>query len=173
MSPEAISDMSISTSSTISIPKLADDGSNWMDYESKAQNAMGSKGLIRYIDDSVVEPKMYDILNGVVMSKTVTTAAQPEIPATTTAAAVPAVVGSVSGTPATNAKIEAHNTLINAYWTKEYSEQHIITNSVSPRLGALIQTMSSSAAMWAAVKVDATDKSQMFMVDAKARLQNM
>lgn len=171
MSPDTMSDISISTNSTISIPKLADDGSNWIDYESKARNAMGSKGLIRYLDGLVVEPKAYETINGVVMSKTVVTPAQPEVPATDTTPAVPAVVGSVSGTPATDAEIEAQNVLVDAYWTKEYSARHIITNSVSPRLGAVIQSMGSVAIMWATVKADATDKSQMFMVDA--RLQNM
>jgi len=106
------------------------------------------------------------VVNGVIMSKVVVTPSQPAIPATATDPEVPAVVGSVSGTPATDAEVEARNVLVDAFWTKEYSARHIITNSVSPRLGAMIQGMSSAAAMWAAVKADATDKSQMFMVDA-------
>lgn len=132
MSPEAMSDVSISTSTTISIPKLADDGSNWIDYESKARNAMGSKGLIRYLDGLVVELKVYEEVGGVTMSKVVVTGAQAVVPQMSTAQAIPAVVGTISGTPATDAEIEARNVLIDTYWTKEYSARHIITNSVSP-----------------------------------------
>ena len=30
---------------TLVVPKLHDDGSNWSDYEPRIQNAMGAKGL--------------------------------------------------------------------------------------------------------------------------------
>lgn len=50
MSPESVPTGSFSTGTTLTIPKLADDGSNWVDFEAKARNALGSKGLIRYLD---------------------------------------------------------------------------------------------------------------------------
>lgn len=42
-----------------------------------------------------------------------------------------------------------------------------------PRLAGVILSMGSSVLMWSTVKLDTTDKSQMFRVDAKAKLQLM
>jgi len=55
------------TSQTLSIPKLSDDGSNWVDYKTKARTAMGSKGLIRHIDGTSRKPTPFAELNNILM----------------------------------------------------------------------------------------------------------
>ena len=51
--------MNSNSESTLSIPKLRDDRSNWADYEPRLQKAMGSKGLWRHVEGLAVAPKPY------------------------------------------------------------------------------------------------------------------
>jgi hypothetical protein len=53
MSPAAVDTFGTS-SNTYTLPRLRDDGSNWVDYETKARMAMGAKGLIRHVDDTAI-----------------------------------------------------------------------------------------------------------------------
>ena len=46
----SISMNSNAESSSLSVPKLHDNGSNWADYEPRLRKAMGSKGLWRHVD---------------------------------------------------------------------------------------------------------------------------
>ena len=135
---------SIPTSQTLSIPKLSDDGSNWVDYDTKATTAMGSKGLIRHIEGRARKPTPFAVENDVIMFD--------------------------KNTPATDAQIDAKERLLEEYEQKEYLARHIILTSVSPRLFASIKTKKTSAEMWAAVKKDATAKTELHQVDALRRL---
>ena len=63
-----------SDSTNLAIPKLCDDRSNWANYTLQIQKAMGSKGLWRHIEGTVVMPKPYAVVDGVpilVMNHTV------------------------------------------------------------------------------------------------------
>ena len=50
---------------TLSVLKLRDDGSNWPDYQSRIERAMGSKGLWRHVLGSAVAPRLYMLLEGI------------------------------------------------------------------------------------------------------------
>ena len=52
-------------SSSLSVPKLRDDRSNWADYEPRLRKAMGSKGQWRHMEGLVVAPKPYIIADGI------------------------------------------------------------------------------------------------------------
>jgi len=54
-----------SESSTLSVPKLRDDGSNWADYHPRVERALGSKGLWRHALGTAIAPKPYTLLVGV------------------------------------------------------------------------------------------------------------
>ena len=56
---------SSSDSMTLSVPKLRDDGSNWSDYQSRIERAMGSKGLWRHVLGTAVVPKLFELPNGI------------------------------------------------------------------------------------------------------------
>ena len=56
---------SSSDSTTLSVLKLHDDGSNWSDYQSRIERAMGSKGLWRHVLGTTVAPKLFVLLNGI------------------------------------------------------------------------------------------------------------
>ena len=50
---------------TLAVPKLHDDRSNWADYAPQIQKAMGLKELWRHIEGKVVTPTSYVLVNGV------------------------------------------------------------------------------------------------------------
>src|SRR5882762_1308195 len=52
-------------STNLAVPKLHDDGSNWANYSSQIQKAMGSKGLWRHVEGNAVTPKAYTVVDGV------------------------------------------------------------------------------------------------------------
>ena len=56
---------STSDSTTLSVPKLCDDRSNWSDYQSRIERSMGSKGLWRHMLGTAVAPKPFVLLNGI------------------------------------------------------------------------------------------------------------
>ena len=56
-----------SESSTLAVPKLRDDGSNWSDYHPRLQNAMGAKGLWRHVEGTAVAPVPYIVNEGILM----------------------------------------------------------------------------------------------------------
>jgi hypothetical protein len=60
--------------SFITIPKLRDNSSNWVDYESKVRSMLGAKGIIRHIDRTAIEPIPYavDAMLGYIVSSGVT-----------------------------------------------------------------------------------------------------
>jgi hypothetical protein len=66
MSPGPITyDMSNqSTGNIISVPKLRDNGSNWVNYDSKVRSALGAKGVIRHIEGTAIKPSPYAMDGG-------------------------------------------------------------------------------------------------------------
>src|SRR5215471_4396096 len=111
MSPASdMSTMSFSSSnSSITILKLNDNASNWMDYKFKALTGMGSKGLARHVDGTARRPTSYQEVNGVLMLSDGTT-------------------------PATEQQIEEKEDKLEEFEKREYLAQHIITSTVSVRL---------------------------------------
>ena len=95
-----------SDSMTLTIPKLHDDGSNWLDYKPRIQRAMGLKELWRHIEGTTIAPKLYTLVSGV-------------------------LVLSDSTTPATEDQIEAKETKIMDYDKCEYLAQYVILLTTS------------------------------------------
>ena len=63
-----MSNLSITSSSdstTVSVPKLHDDGINWMDYKPQIHRAIGSKGLWMHVKGTTIALKLYVTVNSV------------------------------------------------------------------------------------------------------------
>ena len=69
---------SSSDSSTLAIPKLRDDGSNWSDYEPRIRKAMGAKALWRHVEGTAIAPKPYTVRDGVHLQADLKTPATDE-----------------------------------------------------------------------------------------------
>ena len=137
-----------SNSSSLSVPKLCDNGSNWSDYESRLQKVMGSKGLWRHMEGTAVAPKPY------VMADSIPVLADGK-------------------TEAMDEQIEVKEIRISEFEKKEYLAQHIILSTTSIQLGAMIKDLDTAKAMWKIVKADATTKSTLYLLDAEDQLSSM
>ena len=145
MGPGTSTDMLTPTNGMMAIPKLRDDGANWVDYESKTRTAMGSRGLIRHVEGTARRPKEFDLEAGVLVTK-------PK-------------------TPATEEEIEAKEKKLDKFDQKEYLARHIILTTISPRLATVVKSKTSKE-MWDSVKADATSKSKMHQIATKKRLSD-
>ena len=71
MGPEAtmsgLSQNLNSDSTTLAVPKLHDDGSNWADYQLRICKAMVEKGLWRHVEGTATAPVPYVVTEGVAM----------------------------------------------------------------------------------------------------------
>ena len=133
---------SSSDSTTLSVLKLCDDGSNWSDYQSRIERAMGSKGLWRHMLGTTVAPKPFVLLNGI------------------------PVLGDKK-TQAMEEQIEAQEIRIMDFEKKEYLTQHIILSTTSTHLGSKIMELKTVKEMWKVLVADVTTKSTLFLLDAE------
>jgi len=131
--------ISSSNSSSLSVPKLRDDGSNWSDYQPRLQNAMGAKGLWRHVEGTAVAPVPFIVTEGKFML-------------------------SDSKTPATEEQIEAKESKIIEFEKREYLARHILMSTTSIRLATRIKGLLTAEDMWRAVKEDATSKSTLHLL---------
>src|SRR5271168_4502002 len=130
MGPDMTTPSSISDSSTLAVPKLRDDGSNWSDYEPRLRNAMGAKGLWRHVEGTAVAPVPFAVSDGIPML-------------------------SDGKTKATEEQVEAKESKIIEFEKREYLARHILMSTTSTRLATKIKSMLTAEDMWKAVVDDA------------------
>ena len=134
MGPAGSNDVSLpGMNSTITTPKLADNGSNWVDYKTKVLIAMGSRGLMGHIEGRAQKPKPYTLVND-------------------------QAVLADGKTPANEDQLEAREKRIEDFDTKQYLARYIIINSVSLRMAQNIGKLKSAKDMWDAVVKDSEGK---------------
>ena len=137
-----------SNTTTLAVPKLHNDRSNWANYEPHIQRVLGSKGLWRHIEGTAIVPKLYALVTG-----------------------VPILADGM--TQATEDQIEAREMKIIDYDKREYLTQHIILSMTSTHLGNKIKNLKTSHDMWDAVKVDTMTKSTFFLLNVEDQLASM
>ena len=101
---------------TLVVPKLHNDGSNWANYEPRIQRALGSKGLWRHVKGTAIVPKPYALVAGVPVLTDRTTQAMED-------------------------QIEAREMKIINYNKHEYLAQHIILSMTSTCLSNKIKNL--------------------------------
>ena len=89
-----------SDATSLSVPKLRDDRSNWSDYLPRVERALGAKGLWRHVLGTAIAPKPYALVSGV-----------PVLPD--------------GRTPAMEEQIESKESKIADFERKEYLAQHV------------------------------------------------
>ena len=137
-----------SNTTTLAVPKLHDDRSNWADYEPCIQRALGLKGLWRHVKGTAIVPKPYALV-----------------------ARVPILVDGMI--QAMENQIEARKMKIINYDKCKYLTQHVILSTTSTHLGNKIKNLKTSHEMWDAVKVDAMTKSTLFLLNMEDQLASM
>ena len=137
-----------SDTTTLAVPKLHDDGSNWANYEPRIQRALGLKGLWRHVKGTAIVPKPYALV-----------------------ARVPTPVDGM--TQAMENQIEAREMKIINYNKRKYLTQHVILSTTSTHLGNKIKNLKTPHKMWDVVKVDAMTKSTLFLLNMEDQLASM
>jgi hypothetical protein len=149
MGPSSLNDSILPTSNpTISIPLLKDNGSNWVNYKTKALIAMGSQGLIGHIEGCAQKPKQYTVIS----SKAVLADGKTE---------------------ATKEQIKTCKKHIEDYETKTYLAHHIMINSVSTQVAQYIGTITTPKDMWDYITKEYEDKTLLFQSNTCQQLQSM
>ena len=137
-----------SDSTSLSVPKLCDDGSNWADYEPRVERALGMKGLWRHVVGTAIVPKPYTVVAG-----------------------VPVLADGI--TQASDDQVEMKESKIADYNKREYLAQHVILSTTSTQLGIKLKSLKTTKEMWDIVKMDATLKSTLYILDAEDQLSSM
>jgi gag-polypeptide of LTR copia-type/GAG-pre-integrase domain len=132
-----------SESSTLTVLKLHDDGSDWADYQPKIWN-----GLWRHIEGTASILVPYAVSNGIQMLAN-------------------------RKTPAMEDQIEAKESKIIDFEKREYLARHIILSTPSTWLGTKIKSLTTTKDMWNVVKQDATSKSTLYLLNAEDQLSSM
>ena len=76
-------------------------------------------------------------------------------------------------TRAMEEQIEARETRIMDFNKREYLAQHIILSTTSTRLGSMIKNLNTASEMQEKVKMDATNKSTLYLINAEDQLTTM
>ena len=148
MGPDTAMNNMNSDSSTLAMPKLHDDGSNWADYQLQLQNVMGVKGLWRHVEGTATAHIPFTINNGIPMLAD-------------------------GKMPAMEDQIEAKESKIIEFEKREYLAHHILLSTTSTHLGTKIIGLATAEDMWNMVKDDATSKSTLYLLDAEDQLSSM
>ena len=137
-----------SDTTTLVVPKLRDDGSNWANYKPRIQRALGLKGLWRHVEGTAIVPKPYALVAG-----------------------VPVLADGMA--QAMEDQIEAREMKIINYDKRKYLTQHVILSTTSTHLGNKIKNLKTSHDMWDVVKAEAMTKSTLFLLDTEDQLASM
>ena len=137
-----------SDSTSLSVPKLCDDRSNWADYEPRVERALDVKGLWRHVVGTAIVLKPYAVV-----------------------ARVPVLADGT--TQASDDQVELKELKIADYDKKEYLAQHVILSTTSTRLGIKLKSLKTAKEMWEVVKTDATSKSTLYILDTEDQLSSM
>ena len=130
---------------TLTVPKLHDNGSNWSDYLPRLQNVMGAKGLWRHVEGTATVPAPFAVSNSIPML-------------------------SDGKTSALEDHIEAKETKIIEFKKREYLACHILLLTTSTHLRSKIKNLATTKDMWKVTKNDAMSKCMVYLLDAEDQL---
>src|SRR6266404_829321 len=147
--PTTFDTMLPSTSSALyNIPKLAEDGTNWITYKERMLTTVSARGLMRYVDGRATLPAPFAL------------DPKTQLPIT------------VKGAAPTDAEIEALDDKIDDYYQKDALVKQHIFSTISDRLLLQVQGLLSASKIWAEIKTIHEGKTELVQVDLRRRLQD-
>ena len=140
--PTTFDTMLPSTSSALyNIPKLAEDGTNWITYKERMLTAISARGLMRYVDGRATKPAPF--------------ALDPKTQLPITA----------QGAAPTDAEIEALDDKIGDYYQKDALVKQHIFSTISDRLLLRVQSLLSASKIWAEIHTIHEGKTELMQID--------
>src|SRR6267154_1598612 len=137
------------------VPKLLDNGSNWLTYRERVLTAVGSRGLKRYLEGRAKIPT-------------------PLVSINTGTNDAPVFVQSLDNkTPATEDEIEEAEKKLDEYEQKECAVKQTLYGSISDRRLIEIKNLGTAAEAWAKLCALHENKSEIVAVDKRGQLQSL
>jgi hypothetical protein len=149
MSPDSTMESTLpsTNSSLFNVPKLAEDGSNWITYKERTLTAIGARGLMRHIDGRAIELISFDV------DKTTK------------------VVTKKDGTPATQTEIDELDKKIDEYYQKNSLVKQQIFSTITDRLLLRVQKLKDASEIWKEICQIHEGKTELVQIDLRWRLQ--
>jgi hypothetical protein len=144
MSPDTAkmdSTLPSTTSALFNVPKLTEDGSNWITYKERTLTAIGARGLMRYVDGRASKPEHF-----------------------------PHDEDEDHKTP-TEARIEALDKKIDEYYQKDSLIKQQIFSTITDRLLLRVQKLESASSIWSEICDIHEGKTELVQIDLRRRLQ--
>jgi hypothetical protein len=157
MVPGGSNETSLTTTSLAlyNVPKLLDNGTNWITYRERVMTAVGSRGLKQHLEGRAKKPQE-------VVTIDIGTANAPKI------------VSSVDGTTeATEDQIEEAEKKLDKYEQRECAIKQALYGSISDRRLLEIKNLTTAAEAWKKLCSLHEDKSEIVAVDRRAHLQSL
>jgi hypothetical protein len=149
MSPASIMESTLpgTNSSLFNIPKLAEDGSNWITYKERTLTAIGARGLMRYTDGRICEPIPFVI--------------DPNTKA----------VKKPDGSTPTQTEIDELDKKIDEYHQKNSLVKQQIFSTITDRLLLRVQKLGEASEIWNEICQIHEGKTELVQIDLRRRLQ--
>ena len=138
-----------SNSALFNIPKLADDGLNWITYKERMLTALGARGLMRYTDGRKSRPDPFKV------DETTKKLKKPD------------------GTTPTESEIEDLDEKIDEYHQKDSLVKQQIFSTISDQLLLRVQSLGSASKIWDEVCKIHEGKTELVQIDLRRRLQEV
>jgi Reverse transcriptase (RNA-dependent DNA polymerase)/gag-polypeptide of LTR copia-type/GAG-pre-integrase domain len=145
MGPESSSNMS--SSKVVNLPRLSEDGSNWVTYKERVLNNLTSKGLMRHVRGTARKPVQLTERHG-------------------------AYYRPHELSPLSDEDLEKHEDLVDSYDQKEAQVREIIYETVSKSVFLEIKDESSAAGVWTKLVAIHEAKGTMTYTDTLTKLSS-
>jgi hypothetical protein len=146
MSPGMTVDTTLpgTTSALFNVPKLAEDGSNWITYKERTLTAISARGLMRYADGRALEPLPYPVDEK-------------------TGSLKPKADGSIPN----EKEIEERDKKIDEYDQKNSLVKQQVFSTITDRLLLRVQKLESASEVWAEICQIHEDKTELVQIDLR------
>jgi hypothetical protein len=129
-------------SSLFNVPKLAEDGSNWITYKERALTAIGARGLMRYTDGRAKKPKPFELdLSGKLIK--------------------------ADKSVATDDEVEELENKIDEFFMKDSLIKQQLFSTISDRLLLRVQKLENAAKIWAEICTIHEGKTELVQIDMR------
>ena len=134
-----------SSSNKVTLPKLQEDGSNWVMYKERIQNHLTSKGLLRHYTGTARKPVEIEEKNGKMHKKG-------------------------NATAMTDVEVEAYLNLVDTYAQKEAQVREVLYDTLSKTVTLQIKGQSTAADAWKKLTSIFESKGDMTITDTLSKL---
>lgn len=148
MGPDTVTSMTATGVKVVNLPKLQEDGSNWVTYKARVMNNLTSRGLLRHVEGTAQKPVQLTEKAGEYFK-----------PGSTTAL--------------TDKELEKHDDSVDLYGQKQALVRDIVYETISKSTFLEVKDEPTAAKMWKKLVAMHENKGTMIYTDTLAKLSSM